>query len=262
MNALTDRRGKIDDAFALGGVVDQLRNLRSASQRRRYRGAAPELPSRLKVIAIVESLVSALYPRHFGPQGLDAQSLDAFVTETLQSALRALTVQVRLELSLSATGIGAPERQPADADEIVRRFAASLPEVRALSDSDIRAGFEGDPSATSIDEIVFCFPGVVAVLRHRLAHQLYRLRTPMLARIIAEDAHSRTGIDIHPGAEIGERFFIDHGTGVVIGETAILGRNVRLYQMVTLGAKRFETDPTTGACARAMPATPSSRTMS
>jgi serine O-acetyltransferase len=114
--------------------------------------------------------------------------------------------------------------------------------VRALADTDAFAGFHGDPSATSMDEVIFSFPGFAAVLRHRLAHLLYKLGAPVLARIASEEAHGRTGIDIHPGAEIGERFFIDHGTGVVIGETAIIGRNVRLYQGVTLGAKRFETD--------------------
>jgi serine O-acetyltransferase len=117
-----------------------------------------------------------------------------------------------------------------------------LPRVRALADSDARAGFEGDPSATSIDEVVFSFPGFAAILRHRIAHPLYTLGAPVLARIIAEDAHSRTGVDIHPGADIGERFFIDHGTGVVIGETATIGVHVKLYQGVTLGAKSFETD--------------------
>jgi serine O-acetyltransferase len=106
----------------------------------------------------------------------------------------------------------------------------------------VRAAFEGDPSARSIDEIVFCFPGFAAIIRHRLAHQLHKVGVTMIARIIAEHAHSETGIDIHPGAEIGEGFFIDHGTGVVIGETAVIGRSVRLYQMVTLGAKRFEAD--------------------
>jgi serine O-acetyltransferase len=124
----------------------------------------------------------------------------------------------------------------------VKEFTAVLPRVRALLDTDVRAAFNGDPSARSIDEIVFSFPGIAAIIRHRLAHQLYRHGVTMIARIIAEHAHSETGIDIHPGAEIGEGFFIDHGTGVVIGETAIIGRNVRLYQAVTLGAKRFEAD--------------------
>ncbi len=117
-----------------------------------------------------------------------------------------------------------------------------LPKIRALLDTDIHAAYEGDPAAKSFDEIVFCYPGVAAVIRHRLAHQLYRLGVPMLARIISEIAHSQTAIDIHPGAEIGESFFIDHGTGVVIGETVVIGRHVRLYQAVTLGAKRFEVD--------------------
>ena len=113
-----------------------------------------------------------------------------------------------------------------------------------MLDTDIRAAFDGDPAAKSIDEIVFCYPGVAAVIRHRLAHQLYLSGVPMLARIISELAHSETAVDIHPGADIGEGFFIDHGTGVVIGETAIIGRHVRLYQAVTLGAKRFEVDET------------------
>jgi serine O-acetyltransferase len=131
----------------------------------------------------------------------------------------------------------------------------SLPRIRALLDSDIQAAFHGDPAAKSIDEIIFCYPGVAAVIRHRLAHQLYLSGVPVLARIISELAHAETAIDIHPGAEIGEGFFIDHGTGVVIGETAIIGRNVRLYQAVTLGAKRFEADES-GALVKGQPRHP------
>jgi serine O-acetyltransferase len=157
--------------------------------------------------------------------------------------LHALQRQIELELALARewkgdSRIDSPRRAP----DIVRDFAAELPAVRALLDTDVRAAFEGDPSAKSIDEIIFCFPGFAAVIRHRLAHALYGLGVTMIARIVAEIAHSQTGIDIHPGARIGEGFFIDHGTGVVIGETAIIGRNVRLYQAVTLGAKRFEVD--------------------
>jgi serine O-acetyltransferase len=224
----------VDDSFDIDGLVSRLSDLRNLSQRRRYAGPTPSLPSRKTVVAVFDDLVSALYPRHFGPQGLSGEELDAFVAKTLRSALRALHGQVKLELALNP-GAG-------HAAAITEAFAAALPQVRALADSDARAGFEGDPSATSMDEVIFSFPGFAAVLRHRLAHELHRLGAPMLARIAAEDAHGRTGIDIHPGAEIGERFFIDHGTGVVIGETTIIGRNVRLYQSVTLGAKRFETD--------------------
>ena len=130
-----------------------------------------------------------------------------------------------------------------------------MPRIRALLDTDIRAAYDGDPAAKSIDEIVFCYPGVAAVIRHRLAHQLYLSGVPMLARIVSEIAHSETAVDIHPGAEIGEGFFIDHGTGVVIGETAVIGRRVRLYQAVTLGAKRFETDES-GALIKGQPRHP------
>ena len=125
---------------------------------------------------------------------------------------------------------------------LARSFLAKLPEVRRLLATDIQAGFEGDPAATSPEEVLFSYPGLLAVTSQRLAHELLKLGVPLLPRMITEHAHSLTGIDIHPGAQIGERFFIDHGTGVVIGETCIIGRNVRIYQGVTLGAKSFPLD--------------------
>ena len=228
----------VDDGFDIDGLVGRLRDLRSLSQRRRYRGPTPNLPSHQTTVAAFDALVSALYPRHFGPQGLSVDEIDGFIAKTLRSALRSLQGQIKLELALDSETTPPPGR----AAEIAQAFAAELPVVRALADTDAFAGFYGDPSATSMDEVIFSFPGFAAVLRHRLANRLYKLGAPILARIASEDAHGRTGVDIHPGAEIGERFFIDHGTGVVIGETAIIGRNVRLYQGVTLGAKRFETD--------------------
>ena len=112
-----------------------------------------------------------------------------------------------------------------------------MPRIRRLLDSDVLAAFHGDPAAGSVDEVLLCYPGVLAMIHHRLAHELYRLELPLLARIVAELAHAKTGIDIHPGAQIGAGFFIDHGTGVVIGETTVIGDRVRLYQAVTLGRK-------------------------
>ena len=129
-----------------------------------------------------------------------------------------------------------------DAKEIVAAFVATLPEVRRLVQTDVDAAYDGDPAATSRMEVVMAYPGLYAVTVHRLAHELYRLKVPVIPRIMSELAHSRTGIDIHPGATIGERFFIDHGTGVVIGETTVIGRNVRLYQGVTLGGLSFDKD--------------------
>ncbi|HUO53258.1 MAG TPA: serine O-acetyltransferase EpsC, partial [Rhodoblastus sp.] len=230
------------DDLELPRLVEALRDLRTASQKRRYRGAPPDLPSRETTIGLVDGLTAALYPRHFGPSSLRARDVDGFVERKLVETLAALRGQVELELRLAGEKRGTDHAITRHASEIVAAFAAILPKVRDVLDTDIRAAFEGDPSAKSIDEIIFCFPGVFAIIRHRLAHELYRLGVPMLARIIAESAHSRTGIDIHPGAQIGEGFFIDHGTGVVIGETTIIGRKVRLYQAVTLGAKRFEKD--------------------
>jgi len=135
----------------------------------------------------------------------------------------------------------------ADAHAIAARFMARIPEVKRLVATDVQAAYEGDPAATSPMEVVMAYPGLYAVTVHRLAHELYDLKVPIIPRIMSELAHSKTGIDIHPGATIGERFFIDHGTGVVIGETCVIGRNVKLYQGVTLGAKSFQKDPETGA---------------
>jgi serine O-acetyltransferase len=125
---------------------------------------------------------------------------------------------------------------------LTRSFLERLPEVRRLLATDVAAAYEGDPAATSPAETILCYPGIYAVTSHRIAHELRNLGVPLLPRMIGEHAHSVTGIDIHPGASIGERFFIDHGTGVVIGETAVIGNRVRLYQGVTLGARSFPLD--------------------
>ena len=246
-----------DDKIDLGEIVDALRGLRKASQQSRYRDRAPpQLPSRATIGEIVDALVATLYPRHFGPQDQTIDTVDGFLTATLGRTLQSLREQIRRELALFAeagevSGASCARR----AFDIATQFAQALPNVRALLDTDIRAAYAGDPAARSVDEVVFCYPGVAAVIRHRLAHQLYLLGAPMLARIIAEISHSQTGIDIHPGAEIDESFFIDHGTGVVIGETARIGKRVRLYQAVTLGAKRFETDES-GALVKGKPRHP------
>jgi len=230
----------------LARIVAQLRSAREqwrhAQQRPREIGGR-ELPSREALANIVEGLRGALFPMRLGPPDLRQESEDYYVGHTLDTVLTALYAQARLELRFLArqTGRGADDVD-ARALALVREFGAALPEIRTLLDSDVIAAFHGDPAARSVDEVLLCYPGIHAMIYHRIAHRLYALGVPLLARLVAELAHAATGIDIHPGATIGPGFFIDHGTGVVIGETAQIGRNVRLYQAVTLGAKRFATD--------------------
>jgi serine O-acetyltransferase len=223
-------------------LVTRLRHLRVQSlETRQRRDKPPKLPSRKELQKILDGLGSVLFPNRLGLPDLDDEGIDYFVGHTLDTLLRELFRQIRRELQFVSAQLPADEiyRQ---AVMITREFAARLPEVRTLVESDILAAYEGDPAARSSDEVLVCYPGITAIIHHRLAHDLYKLGAPLVARIIAEIAHSATGIDIHPGAQIGDSFFIDHGTGVVIGETAVIGRHVRLYQAVTLGAKRFQKD--------------------
>jgi serine O-acetyltransferase len=201
------------------------------------------LPSREALEVVVADLQAALFPAHFGAGDLSAHGVRQFVRRRLEHALANLGEQVRRGLLLQcpheAQRCETCEHRAVDVvDELARR----LPKVRKLLGSDARAAYEGDPAATSADEAVFCYPGITAITYQRLAHELYDLGVPLIPRIITELAHSATGIDIHPGARIGGSFFIDHGTGVVIGETCVIGERVRLYQGVTLGAKSFPTD--------------------
>ncbi len=232
--------------WQLEQIVEQLREARSDWRSRTGRNrelGSRELPSRQALEAIFEGLCGALFPMRLGPSDLRQESEDFYVGHTLDSALNSLLSQVRLELRYAARQQGDAEKDSeAEAIAIVRDFAAALPGLRRLLDSDVLAAYAGDPAARSVDEVLLCYPGILAVIHHRLAHHLYRAGLPLLARIGAEIAHSATGIDIHPGAQIGHSFFIDHGTGVVIGETAIIGNHVRIYQAVTLGAKRFTAD--------------------
>ena len=224
-------------------LVAQLRDLRMQSlETRSRRDNPPKLPSKKELQVILDGLGGVLFPNRLGLPDLNDEGIDYFVGHTLETLLRKLYKQISRELQFTSGLQGLDEADYEQAIYIVREFAARLPIVRKLLDTDIQAAFEGDPAASSPDEVLVCYPGITAIIHHRLAHVLYQLGSPLVARIISEIAHSATGIDIHPGAQIGESFFIDHGTGVVIGETAVIGRHVRVYQAVTLGAKRFEKD--------------------
>lgn len=223
-------------------LVSRLRHLRVQSLETRHRrDKPPKLPSRKELQKILDGLGAVLFPNRLGLPDLNDEGIDYFVGHTLDTLLRELFKQIRRELQF-ISGHAAADQIYQQAVAITREFAARLPEIRTLLDSDIQAAYEGDPAARSSDEVLVCYPGITAVIHHRLAHALHQLGAPLVGRVISEIAHSATGIDIHPGAQIGESFFIDHGTGVVIGETAVIGRHVRLYQAVTLGAKRFQKD--------------------
>ena len=227
----------------IGGVVSELRALRLKSlENRQRRDRPPKLPSRKVLVGIADGLGAVLFPNRLGMPDLTNESVDYYVGHTLDVTLRELMVQVRRELRFAsdADATGNSERERAAG--ITQAFAQRLPHIRSLLESDIQAAYEGDPAARSVDEVLVYYPGITAITYYRLAHELHRLGAPLIARMISEIAHSSTGIEIHPGAQIGGFFFIDHGTGVVIGETAIIGEHVRLYQAVTLGAKRFPVD--------------------
>jgi serine O-acetyltransferase len=227
-------------------IVGELRATRERWREGRSRDfASREFPSREKIECVCRLLRSALFPLRLGPADLRREGEDFFVGHALDMALTTLLNEVQLEVGYRERSSDAPvprARSRERASRIVTAFANALPRLRELLDTDVEAAYRGDPAARNVDEVLLCYPGVLALIHHRIAHELYTLGAPLIARMIAEQAHSETGIDIHPGATIGAHFFIDHGTGVVIGETAIIGENVRLYQAVTLGAKRFETD--------------------
>lgn len=202
------------------------------------------LPSREVVVDLMEALRSVVFPGYFGVSDVGEQNMRFHVGATLDEVIRVLQEQIRRGLCFSCGG-ETPELC-ADCEvkalDICHAFLRRLPEIQRVLETDARAAFDGDPAATSPDEAIFCYPGILAITSFRVAHELNLLDVPLIPRMITEHAHGITGIDIHPGATIGEGFFIDHGTGVVIGETCVIGRNVTLYQGVTLGAKSMPLD--------------------
>ncbi len=225
----------------LRAVVDQL--AAGASLLTGFPGGRAILPSRDAVIQIVEELRSVFFPGYFGTSDVRAEALHFYLGATLERALQGLEEQVRRAFAFFARH---DYHQCAHCAEESRRVAAEflsgVVEIQRLVRSDVEAAYEGDPALKTRDEAIFAYPGVFAITNQRIAHRLHVLGVPLIPRIITEYASTVTGIDIHPGARIGERLFIDHGTGVVVGETAVLGARVRLYQGVTLGAKSFPLD--------------------
>jgi serine O-acetyltransferase len=227
----------------LAPVVDELCAAACALAPRRNGGGRIVLPSRDVILACVEDLRAVFFPGYFGATDLSDEHLHYYIGATLDRVLHLLEEQMR-------RGIAFAERHDYEtcahcteaAAKATRGFLARLPDVRRMVSSDVDAAYEGDPALKIKDEAIFSYPGVFAVTNQRIAHELFVLGVPLIPRMITEHAHAATGIDIHPGARIGHKLFIDHGTGVVVGETAVIGNNVRIYQGVTLGAKSFPLD--------------------
>ena len=196
------------------------------------------LPNRSVIIDTTKALRQLVFPSYFGRTNFRREIQDYHIGELLVCIIESLTKQFALALKHQAGGAENrdEEHYRLEAERICYEFMSKIPQIREFLATDVIAAFDGDPAAKSKDEIVFCYPGVFAISIHRLAHELYKLSVPLIPRIMSEYAHNITGIDIHPGATIGKYFFIDHGTGVVIGETAVIGEHVKIYQGVTLGA--------------------------
>ena len=190
-------------------------------------GKKLHLPDRNSIIGIIKELRRLFFPAYFGEAQLMALPAESYAALLLERIETALTAQVALSL---------PEDQAFAAGALTHEILEQLPRIQQMLMTDIEATFDGDPAAADKEEIIFAYPGLFAIFVYRVAHELYLRHIPMIPRMMTEYAHSRTGIDIHPGAQIGPWFFIDHGTGIVIGETSVIGSHVKLYQGVTLGA--------------------------
>jgi len=204
------------------------------------------LPSRAEIVQLVRDLLELLYPGFIGRQRLTRHNVAFHVGDLLPRIGESAFRQIYLCLCYvdEAAHAGAHNDQPSDkrARQVTLTFLESIPSVREKLAGDVQAAYDGDPAALNLDEVILAYPGLLAISVQRLAHSLYELEVPLMPRIMSEWAHNQTGIDIHPGARIGRNFFIDHGTGVVIGETTDIGDNVKIYQGVTLGALSIPKD--------------------
>lgn len=210
-------------------------------------GVGEKLPKRSEIIAILEEIRRLIFPGYFGTENTSIVPLDIFAGNELSIIYEKLYKQIKIALLFSLRGKSENEVKESElmkgydtvddaVDQLTLEFIKKLPDVQSLILKDVEAELQGDPAASSLEEIIFSYPGIYAISVYRIAHILYELKIPFIPRIMTEHAHSKTGIDINPGATIGEYFFIDHGTGIVIGETTTIGDHVKIYQGVTLGA--------------------------
>ena len=226
-------------------AVEMLADRQSISNMCHMRLCGEPLPSQQAVRSIIDLTRMILFPGFFGSEGVNSYNLEYVIGIRCEELNNILTNQITAALALQkdcGEAIDLP-RLEKEAADISMRLIGQLPEMRRVLHTDVSAIYRGDPAAASHEEVIYCYPSIRAITNYRIAHALHVMGVPVLPRMISEMAHSETGIDIHPGATIGEYFAIDHGTGVVIGATAIIGKNVKIYQGVTLGAKSFDCDP-------------------
>jgi len=203
----------------------------------------PNLPAREAVEEIVVDLLNVIFPGYYEKLEISREEVSLYIWERIVSTYHNLSREITKSLkTIAEMGKKTDDELTTIAVQKTLAFLQRLPHVRKKLTGDVGAAYDGDPAAKSFDEIILCYPGLAAIAVYRVAHELYMLEIPLIPRIMAEFAHSKTGIDIHPGASIGDNFFIDHGTGVVIGETSVIGNAVRIYQGVTLGALSFKKD--------------------
>lgn len=233
-HTLTQAVSELSDKHSYEGLFHQ------------YKDGDP-LPSGKSLRRIVELSREILFPGYFGNSTVHRRTINYHIGVNVEELFGLLTEQIQAGLCFGLENTPSdnvikkiPDRDTAAS--IAARFISKLPEIRRILATDVEAAYYGDPAATCFGEIICCYPIIRAITNYRIAHELYMLNIPLIPRIITEMAHSETGIDIHPGAQIGHHFTIDHGTGVVIGATCIIGNNVKLYQGVTLGAKSFPLD--------------------
>ena len=228
----------------LANVVKELSDSKSYQGLFHRQSDDSPLPSSNTIHSLVEELRILLFPGYFGNSAVNSRTITYHIGVHTEKAYNLLKSQILAGLCFDNTDedCGCTDCQQQEAAQLAVKFMASLPDLRRILATDVEAMFNGDPAAHNYGEVISCYPAIRAITNYRIAHQLLVLGVPLIPRIITEQAHSETGIDIHPGAQIGHSFAIDHGTGVVIGETCVIGNNVKLYQGVTLGARSFPLD--------------------
>lgn len=249
MNKVPKNKPDGDDKDCLCDVVTELESLYSIQHEDAPESVLSSFPDTTHIVDALKILIDVMLPGRMSPGKIESDDFDIYLLRRLSHAWRLLRSEVENAIPFRWKGAAARMEGPpehvdphAESKSIMMMFVRALPQVRKLLIEDIKAAYEGDPAALTYAEVQIAYPGLLAITSHRIAHELYKLDLPIVPRVMSEWTHAETGVDIHPGARIGRGLFIDHATGVVIGETCEIGNRVKIYQGVTLGAKSFPLD--------------------